>query len=64
MRFLLLIPILVALPGCGTKTPLIMSPAPVKASLLGWPTPPAQITPALFPQSARHDHSNVPQATQ
>jgi len=55
MRLLLLIPILLALAGCGTKTPLIMPPAPVKASLAGMPTPHA---------TTRQDHNNAPQLTQ
>jgi predicted small lipoprotein YifL len=55
MRPLLLIPIVLALAGCGTKTPLIMPPAPLKTSLAGMPTPDA---------AARYDHSNAPRLTQ
>ncbi|MCX7176547.1 MAG: sugar transporter [Proteobacteria bacterium] len=39
MRLLLLISAVLALACCGTKTPLIMSPAPVKAPLLGSSAP-------------------------
>jgi len=55
MRLLLLIPIVLALAGCGTKTPLIMPPAPLKTSLAGMPTP---------HPAARYDHSNAPRLTQ
>jgi len=55
MRPLLLIPIVLALAGCGTKTPLVMPPAPVNAAWAGMPTPHAAV---------RHDHSNVPQLAQ
>ncbi|TRZ63892.1 MAG: hypothetical protein D4S02_11790 [Rhodocyclaceae bacterium] len=55
MHPLLLIPIVLALAGCGTKTPLIMPPAPVNASLAGMPTPHA---------AAPHDHSNAPRLMQ
>ena len=50
MRPLLLIPVVLALAGCGTKTPLIMPAPPVKAALAGIPAP----------QATRHDHSNAP----
>ncbi|MFA6445064.1 MAG: lipoprotein [Sterolibacterium sp.] len=39
---------LLALSGCGTKTPLIMPPAPAKAPLLGQP-----------PQALPGDHNNA-----
>jgi len=55
MRLLPLIPLALALAGCGTKTPLIMPPAPLKPSLAAMPTP--------HPE-ARHDHSNAPQLAQ
>jgi len=54
MRSLLLIPMILALAGCGTKTPLMMPPAPVKTPLSGTPAP----------QAAWADHSNAPRRMQ
>ncbi|TRZ69492.1 MAG: sugar transporter [Rhodocyclaceae bacterium] len=61
MRVLLLILSLLSLAGCGTKTPLILSPPPVKASP---PASSSQATPLTMPRPTRHDDNNAAELAQ